>query len=283
MFIPPYADTVKGFPEIFTRAVECESKGTPGEGNPILYNDLAVAPRGLPPFMGNPEERPLSLTDEILHYYSERSGEFDETAGYLHSRGESLREPLKAEFRSVLGGHDVLEIASGTGYWTQVIAETARSVLATDASESMIALARKRLYGKENVTFRVADAYSLAGVSGRFTAAFSHWWWSHIPKSRIPSFISALHGKLVGGAVVLLSDQLFYPFEGRRIDEEGNILEKRTLRDGRTFEVVKNFPTREELLSHFTGIAEEIEYKESREMRSWTLTYRVKKAEGEGS
>jgi protein-L-isoaspartate O-methyltransferase len=219
----------------------------------------------------------LSLVDETLRYYGERSGEYDESAGYLHPGGETAREPMKARFRAFLEGRDVLEVAAGTGYWTQVIADAARSVQATDASESMIALARKREYPRNNVTFQVADAYRLEALSNRFNAAFSHWWWSHIPKSRIPTFLHSLHARLCDGAVVLISDQSFYASDQRRTDEEGNIIETRRLRDGRTFEVVKNFPTREELFGHIEGMAEAAEYLELRERRWWALIYRVKK------
>jgi protein-L-isoaspartate O-methyltransferase len=181
-----------------------------------------------------------------------------------------------ARFRETLKGHDILEIACGTGYWTEVISATARSVLATDIDPVMISIAHKRLSSVANVRCQVADAYLLVGVSGPFTAAFSHWWWSHVPKSRIRRFLTVLQAKLMPGAFVLFADQLAYEWRNRRQDEEGNLLEERTLRNGRKFEIVKNFPTEKEIIHELTGIAERVTYREYPEGRYWTVSYNTK-------
>ena len=72
---------------------------------------------------------------------------------------------LESEF----SGRSVFEVACGTGYWTQVIAATAREVLATDAVPEMLELARQRQYSHGNVEFLLLDAYSPAGVRGDWT------------------------------------------------------------------------------------------------------------------
>jgi len=37
---------------------------------------------------------------------------------------DELRRPSKTAFQDVLRGHDVLAVACGMGYWTEVIAES---------------------------------------------------------------------------------------------------------------------------------------------------------------
>ena len=128
-----------------------------------------------------------ALTHNVREYYAARTPEYDKTAGYLDPESEKARAPIKARFQRLFAEHDVLEIACGTGYWTKVIAATARSVLATDVNPAILELARKRLAGAQNVQFRVADAYTLAGVPDGFTAAFAIWWWSHVPKAQPPA------------------------------------------------------------------------------------------------
>ena len=45
------------------------------------------------------------------------------------------------------------------------------------------------------------------------------------------------------------------------IDEEGNRIQRRHLKDERTFDVVKNFPTREELEADVAPFAKETTYR----------------------
>lgn len=213
------------------------------------------------------------LVDMVVKYYAERADVYDETAGYTDEVAEKLRTPFKERYRRLFAGHDVLEIACGSGYWTQVVGEVANSVLAIDINESMIAQARKRCRRLPRVTFRLGDAFSLEGVSGRFTAAFAIWWWSHIPKNEITPFLTALHSKLVPGALVLFTDQLPYDGPRRRVDADGNIIESRSLPDGRTFEVVKNFPSETEVTEGLAKIADNIEYTARPEEKNWTVVY----------
>ena len=215
----------------------------------------------------------MCLTDDVARYYAARAQAYDASAGYVDALAERLREPIKERFREALMGRDVLEIACGTGYWTEVIAMAARSVLATDIDPGMIALARSRLSSIGNVRCQIADAYTLNGVQGYFTAAFSHWWWSHVPKSRVKEFLRVLHGKLVPGALVVFADQLPYEWPDRRCDAEGNSLERRTVGDGRSWEIVKNFPTEKEITGHLAGLGVGTSYREYPESGYWALTY----------
>ena len=218
----------------------------------------------------------MSLEREFADYYAARARIHDEAAGYLDEEAERLRAPIKERFRRHFAGRDVLEVACGTGYWTDVVAETANSVLATDVHASMVERARARCRDHSNVTFQVADAYDLDGVPDGFTAALAVWWWSHVPLGRLREFLSTLHGKLAPGAVVLFADELPYDRYPTRRDADGNHLEQRTLPDGRTFEVVKNFPTEEDIRRTLAGLAVHVEFEARPEENSWTVTYRTK-------
>jgi len=213
----------------------------------------------------------------VAEYYAARAQEYDLTAGYEDMVAEPLRAPAKVRCQDLFRNTDVLEIACGTGYWTEVMAQVARSVLATDVCEEMLALARRRLAAYKNVRFQVADAYSLDGVREGFDAACAVWWWSHIPKRLIPQFLATLHSRLRPDARVLFVDQLpsAYAPKDQRVDVSGDTTEERRAPDGRLFRIVKNFPTQEEVLGALAGLASDIEYREFPEECSWSVSYRV--------
>ncbi|MBN2291073.1 MAG: class I SAM-dependent methyltransferase [Pirellulales bacterium] len=218
----------------------------------------------------------MSLAENVRRYYAARAPVYDESAGYTDPEAEQFRGPIKDRYRKLFEGHDVLEIACGSGYWTAAVAETAKSVLAVDVNASLISQAEARCRNLANVRFQIADAYSLEAVPEGFSAAFSNLWWSHVPVERIPTFLTVLHGKLKCGAFVLFADQLVYDVLTRREDASGNTLEKRVLPDGRSFDIVKNFPTEEAIRNVLSGIATNVEYIERPGEKSWSLTYNTK-------
>jgi len=218
----------------------------------------------------------MSLVDDITRYYAERAHVYDETAGYNDPDAEKLRIPIKVRYQDMFRGQTVLEIACGTGYWTKTIAEVATSVLAVDINFSLISQAKDRCRKLPNVTFQITDAYILDGVPTGFSAALGIWWWSHVPRERLPAFLSALHSKLQPGALVLFVDQLPYDGHVRRQDPLGNTLEQRSLPDGRSFEIVKNFPTEEYIRHALAGIADNVEFIQRPDERSWNVTYNVR-------
>ena len=130
----------------------------------------------------------MELVDDVSRYYDARAPFYDETAGYTNPETERLRAPMKARCRETFAGHAVLEIACGTGYWTEVVAQSAGSVLATDINPSVISRATDRCGHRRNVRFQTADAFTLDGVAAGFTAAFAFYWWSHVPRERIAAF-----------------------------------------------------------------------------------------------
>ena len=101
-------------------------------------------------------------------------------------------------------------------------------------------------------------------------------YWTAVIATAARPFLTILHTRLTPGAFVLFSDQLPYVSENRRGDENGNILEARTLRSGVVFEVVKNFPTEPEIVHVLRGIAHTVVYRAFPHEGRWTLSYKVR-------
>ena len=191
---------------------------------------------------------------ELIEYYRRRAGEYEA----IYARPE--RQPdlllLKKKIAELLKNFRVLEVACGTGYWTAVIASAAKAVTATDLAEEPMNIARSKTYSKENVRFLEADAYALPGSLGSFDAAFAGFWWSHVPRQRIAEFVGSLHARLEPGARVLLLDNLYVDGNSTavsEVDASGNTYQLRTLADGSSFRVMKNFPTKDELRALLPG------------------------------
>lgn len=224
----------------------------------------------------------MSITDlikETNEYYRENVPYHDECMSYSDNLSmEKLLAPIIERIEDFIIDKDVLEIACGTGNWTQVLAKRANSVVATDINEAYLMEAKKKPYQKDNVVFNVADAYTLDGIERNFNLAFASDWWSHIPKSKIKEFIETLHSKILPDSKVVMIDMLPSPELDKmfsHIDEEGNVIQKRTLPNGKEYQVVKNFPTEKELVDCLKGYVINIDYFEDTKLLRWILSFDI--------
>lgn len=188
-------------------------------------------------------------------YYKERAPVYDRVYQYPE-RQKDLRF-LENYIAEQLQGLDVLEVAAGTGYWSQFINRTADSLLATDATLEALELINQRTLHRPIVT-KLVDAYSLEQLSNSYTGFFSGLWLSHVPKEKLPGFIESVNRCLVPGARVLFIDNSKAQCERLPItftDKRGNTFQDRTLDDGTVHRVLKNFPTEQELNELTDGVA----------------------------
>jgi SAM-dependent methyltransferase len=184
----------------------------------------------------------------LLDYYAERADEYERI--YLKPERQADLARMARELEAMLAGHDVLELACGTGYWTRRYAPLAASVLATDMSPEVLRLARSHPYPPDRVRFELADAYQVDRIPGRFTAVFAGFWWSHVPRERLSGFLAGLHRRLGAGTRVVFCDNRFVEGSSTpvtRRDARGNTYQSRRLHGGAEYEVLKNFPTLEEI------------------------------------
>ncbi len=201
-----------------------------------------------------------SNTAGLEKYYADRAGEYDRV--YLKPERQPDLRKLESLLEQSFTGRDVLEIACGTGYWTQFIARSAGKILATDLNPETIRIARTRQYGKCAIEFAQADAYILAGVRNGFSGGFCGFWWSHIPIDRRLNFLETFHSHLVAGARAIMIDNRYVEGSSTPIsrrDERGNTYQSRKLEDGSVHDILKNFPSGPEIENDLSGLAREIE------------------------
>ena len=197
-----------------------------------------------------------STPDRLMRdYYAARAPEYDRV--YLKPERQADLRAVEQWVASRFVAARVLEIACGTGYWTQFIAPVASQVIALDTAPETLTIARGRV-PERKVDFLVGDAYDLPRHAS-FDAAFSGFWFSHVPRARQREFLVGLNAALRPGARVVMLDNRYVEGSSTPVterDADGNGYQTRRLDDGSTHRVLKNFPSEGELRSLVAGIGE---------------------------
>jgi SAM-dependent methyltransferase len=216
------------------------------------------------------------LITEMQTYYERRASWYDSSMRYDDADVVQSLEPIVDALRTEMHDRTVLEIACGPGFWTQRVAERARSILATDYNESTLAQARLKGIDPNRVTFIGADAYDLSSIAGGFTGCFAVDWLAHVPASRLAGFLEGLHSRLTPGARVAFCDQTPGPSSMTGMyDAEGNHLQERTLRDGSRYRVVKHFYSDAEYHERLASYADALAIRRFPDQRRVLVSYTV--------
>jgi ubiquinone/menaquinone biosynthesis C-methylase UbiE len=153
------------------------------------------------------------LLAEQRSYYQARAPEYDE---WWQRRGRYDRgeEELLEWQRQVAVVDDaligfgatgsVLELAGGTGWWTERLARAADSLTVVDSSPEVLALNRERV-GRSDVNYVVADLFEWQADS-HYDVVFFSFWLSHVPRSRFGDFWSLLYSCLTPSGRAFLID-----------------------------------------------------------------------------
>jgi demethylmenaquinone methyltransferase/2-methoxy-6-polyprenyl-1,4-benzoquinol methylase len=169
----------------------------------------------------------------------------------------TILEALKIE------GH-ILELAPGTGIWTERFLRTASSITAVDSSSEMIAINRARV-GSDRVSYLQADLFTWQPTI-KYDAVCFCFWLSHVPIERLDLFFSSVAMALRPGGKVFFVDS-HRKTSGASVEhelpEELVQVERRRLNDGREFNIVKNYYEPVSLAAHFASSGFDIAVRET--------------------
>lgn len=214
--------------------------------------------------------------EALADYYAQCAEQFDEK--YQEPDLEEDAYAAAEHIAEALAERDVIELGCGSGFWTQHIAESAKSVLATDINEVMLDLAQDHDYPEGKVRFAIADWHNLQlSDDTKFNACFAAGMWSHVRRDEYDSAFKNIQKICSSGALlVLIDDNVVEDFTRptARTDSDGNTYQIRELPDGTRVEVIKNFPTDSYLKKKFAAIARDI--RVSRNEFFWMLTCALK-------
>ncbi|MBI5779999.1 MAG: methyltransferase domain-containing protein [Planctomycetes bacterium] len=214
------------------------------------------------------------MSDDLIEYYARRALEYEK----IYQKPERQQDiPVIIDYlRNELSELNVLEIACGTGYWTQYIAQSARSILATDINKEVLELAERKDYPKNNVRVEIADIYKLDNVKDEFDAGCGCFIWSHVPIQRLAEFLRVSNQKIRPNGKVVFVDNLYAPGSSTPIakqDNEGNTYQVGKLADGTEHMVLKNFPDEEFIHNRLAGIATGVKFRKLQYY--WLLSYQL--------
>ena len=215
------------------------------------------------------------MNEDLVTYYARRAQEYERV--YRKPERQADLALLADYVRQAFLDQRVIEIACGTGYWTQYVAQTARSVVATDINSAMIDVALAKNITPQNVSFRLADLYALPEPDPPFDAGFGGFIWSHISRPKLPEFLGSFHRQVKRGGTIMFIDNRYVAGSSTpmyRKDQAGDTFQKRQLENGEEYVVLKNFPAASELRATLRPIAHDVQVISL--TYYWMLTYRVK-------
>jgi demethylmenaquinone methyltransferase/2-methoxy-6-polyprenyl-1,4-benzoquinol methylase len=198
---------------------------------------------------------PTSIQDELLTeqiaYYRARASEYDDwfLRRDRYDRGPELNQQWFDEVEQVRGAlralkpcGDVLELACGTGLWTEQLLPHATHIMAVDAAAETIAINRWRVRS-ERVQYVQADLFAWQPTM-QYDVVFFGFWLSHVPPERFESFWGLVRAALKPGGRVFFVDSRYEPTStalDHRLEGPQATTATRKLKDGRTFNIVKVF------------------------------------------
>ncbi|MCY3944886.1 MAG: class I SAM-dependent methyltransferase [Anaerolineaceae bacterium] len=199
------------------------------------------------------------LLQEQIAYYRARAAEYDQWAlrQGRYDHGPELNQLWHDQVDEVRQAllrcgplESALELACGTGIWTQELLKISQRVHAIDAAPEMLAINRAKLLS-DRVSYEQADLFTWR-PQHQYDLAFCGFWLSHVPPEHMAPFLQQVAEALRPGGRLFLVDSRRAIYAGAsdhslRDPHSDSILDERKLNDGRRFTIVKVFHEPEQL------------------------------------
>ena len=214
------------------------------------------------------------MNTDLITYYKDRAKEYENI--YLKPERQEEINKVSTILQDIFSGKNVFEIACGTGYWTEKIAQTACSVFATDINESVIDVAKQKNYNNANVTFGIEDIFEIRGTK-KHENLFGGFIWSHVPLQDLTALLQTINSLVLPGGTVAFLDNNYVEGSSLPItktDEHGNTYQSRKLENGSEHLVLKNFPTETSLRNQLEIYIQNIQFIKLKYY--WIVSYTTK-------
>ncbi|MBP5976225.1 class I SAM-dependent methyltransferase [Brasilonema sp. CT11] len=217
------------------------------------------------------------MTDKIIQqqiaYYRARANEYDEWFYRLgrYDRGEQANgrwfnevDVVREALQQVGETEEILELASGTGIWTQELLKIGKKITAIDASQEVIEINRSKL-NSPKVEYHQIDLFTWE-PNTEYDLVFFSFWLSHVPPQLLESFLTKIYKSVRVGGQVFIVDSRFEPTSTANnhiLDDTDSIYISRKLNNGQEYQIVKIFYHLDELQNKLTEVGFKANVKET--------------------
>ncbi|MDY6937994.1 MAG: class I SAM-dependent methyltransferase [Cyanobacteriota bacterium] len=195
------------------------------------------------------------LLQEQIEYYQQRAPEYDEwfyrigryDRGAKHNQRWFDEVKVVQEALNELGtGHEILELACGTGIWTQKLLALGKTITAIDVSAKSISL-NKRKVKSPKVKYQTQDLFEWE-PDREYDLVVIAFWLSHVPPQKFDEFLDKVAKSVRSGGRLFIVDSRFHATAtAKNHDYKNNdkIYQLRKLNNGDTFKVIKIYHSTE--------------------------------------
>lgn len=189
------------------------------------------------------------LADQIK-YYRARADEYDESI----SSGEEIFNLGKSLLLKLGKFDQILELACGTGIWTETLLKMGKHVTAVDAAPEMLKIAREKC-GDDKIIYQQADLLNW-NPDKEYDLVFFANWLSHVPPNAVDDFLGKVKKSLRENGTIAFVDQ-HAPSDADKAIAEKEIYAKRPLA-GQEFTIIKVFYDLGDLQKKLEGLGFEV-------------------------
>lgn len=215
------------------------------------------------------------VIQQQIEYYRLRASEYDEWFYRVgrYDYGTVLNQQWFDEVAIVQDAlhqlepvDHILELACGTGIWTQELLKLGERITAIDASAEVIELNRQKV-NSPRVTYHQLDLFQWEPKE-EYDLVFFSFWLSHVPPDLLTAFLQKVYRSLRRGGRVFIIDSRFEPTStatNHTLAQDSPVYQTRKLNNGQEYQIVKIFYQPDELHDRLikTGFASEIKVTEN--------------------
>lgn len=188
------------------------------------------------------------ILKEQLDYYRARAREYDRTVQQLgqpapDAAGDPAVATELAHIRAALHRlppcAEALELACGTGIWTQELLKVAQQITALDGAPEMLDVNEAKLGSLARVRYECIDLFTWQ-PGHPYDLVFFAFWLSHVPLERLGNFLEKVARAVQVGGHLFIVDE---PGGGKLLSgaADAESTQTRRLEDGREFRIVKAY------------------------------------------